>query len=219
MERRRFSEQQAAGERRRAPAASRNVGPIGDVLAGWLPEAGLVLEVASGTGEHGVAFARRFPGIIWQPSDVDESALQSIAAWQRHENLRNLRPPLKIDVQDSDWPITRADVLFSANMVHISPWQSALGLLDGAQRVLQPFGSLILYGPWIVEGVETAPSNLSFDSDLRRRNPQWGLRKVSDLSTEAAARGLVLREMRAMPANNVMLRLQCIERLSPTSNG
>jgi hypothetical protein len=89
--------------------------------------------------------------------------------------------------------------------VHISPWESALGLVEGAARLLPADGRLILYGPWIVDGVETAPSNLAFDADLKRRNPEWGLRRVQDFAAAAAKKGLSLVETRAMPANNVML--------------
>ena len=189
--------------RREAPAAARNVGAIGDVLADWLPKSGLVLEVASGTGEHALAFARRFSTIDWQPSDPDPLALASIAAW-RTDAPANLLEPIAIDAASPDWPIDRADTILCINMVHISPWASALGLLDGAARLRSP---LILYGPWLVDGQDTAPSNLAFDIDLKARNSQWGLRLVSDFAQEAAKRGLKLRDSRAMPANNLMLWL------------
>ena len=189
--------------RREAPAAARNVGAIGDVLADWLPKSGLVLEVASGTGEHALAFARRFSNIDWQPSDPDPLALASIAAW-RTDAPANLLEPIAIDAASLDWPIDRADTILCINMVHISPWASALGLLDGAARLRSP---LILYGPWLVDGQDTAPSNLAFDIDLKARNSQWGLRLVSDFAQEAAKRGLKLSEIRPMPANNQMLLL------------
>src|SRR4029453_11489357 len=123
------------GVKRRAPAAARNVGPIGDVLAEWLPSSGLVLEIASGTGEHALAFARRFPDLEWQPSDPDMEALASIAAW-REEGPSNLRAPLRIDVCEHAWPVRPADALLCTNMVLISPWPCSLGLLDGAARLL-----------------------------------------------------------------------------------
>ncbi|MEO7814853.1 MAG: DUF938 domain-containing protein [Sphingomicrobium sp.] len=189
--------------RRVAPAAARNVVAIGDVLAGWLPSSGLVLEIASGTGEHAVAFARRFPGLQWQPSDPDPLALASIAAW-RADAPSNLLEPVALDAASSTWPIDRADAILCINMVHISPWASALGLLDGAVRLGAP---LILYGPWRIDGAPTAPSNLAFDADLKARNPAWGLRLLSDFTNEAVKRGIKLREVRPMPANNVMLLL------------
>ena len=195
------------GVRREAPAAARNVGPIGDVLADWLPDSGLVLEIASGTGEHALAFARRFPNLDWQPTDPDPEALASIAAWQS-EGPPNLRPPLQLDVCQQDWPIERAEALLCINMVHISPWEASIGLLDGAARVLNRRGSLILYGPWLESGVETAPSNLSFDQSLKSRNPRWGLRLVEDFAKEAAHRELFLADRRPMPANNIMLKFE-----------
>ena len=194
-----------AGVRRQAPAAARNVGPIGDVLADWLPGSGTVLEIASGTGEHALAFARRFPNLDWQPSDPDPEALASIEAW-RAEGPSNLRPPLHIDVRSEEWPVDGADAILCINMVHISPWAASIGLLDGAQRILPAGGSLILYGPWLEEAVETAPSNLAFDQSLRARNASWGLRRVEDFGAEAVSRGLVLADRRAMPSNNIMLR-------------
>lgn len=195
------------GIRRQAPAAARNVGPIGDVLAGWLPPTGVVLEIASGTGEHALAFARRFPNLIWQPSDPDADALASIAAWQA-DGPANLKPPLRLDVCDLDWSVDRADALLCVNMVHISPWCCSLGLLDGARRLLPAGGSLILYGPWLEEGVEPAPSNVAFDHSLRARNPDWGLRRVELFAAEAVSRGLILSGRQSMPANNIMLRFE-----------
>lgn len=189
----------------RSPAAARNVEPIGDVLAEWLPSSGLVLEVASGSGEHALAFARRFPHLTWQPSDPDAAALASVETWRAEEGPRNLLPPVRLDVAEREWPVTVADAVLSINMVHISPWEASLGLLDGAARLLAAGGPLILYGPWIVDGEPTAPSNLLFDADLKRRNASWGLRRVAAFAEEAAKRGLALDAERAMPANNRML--------------
>jgi hypothetical protein len=196
-----------AGVRRQAPAAARNVGPIGDVLADWLPSHGLVLEIASGTGEHALAFARRFPALDWQPSDPDAAALASIAAWAAG-GPENLKPPLELNVCDRHWPIDRADAVLCINMVHISPWEASLGLLDGAARVLPSRAPLILYGPWLEAGVETAPSNVAFDQSLRARDPRWGLRRVEDFAAEAQLRGMVLAGRREMPSNNIMLRFE-----------
>jgi SAM-dependent methyltransferase len=205
---RRFYEAPAAGSRRSAPAALRNREPIAEVLKDWLPSTGLVLEVASGTGEHAALFAERFPNLEWQPSDVDPDALRSIRAWRDEARLPNLRDPLRLDAASAEWPIAKADAVLSINMVHISPWTSALGLLDGAARLLSGGGALILYGPWLNDDVPTADSNMAFDADLRRRDPQWGLRRVEDFAAAAAERGLVLQEVRAMPANNLMLLLR-----------
>lgn len=195
------------GVKRQAPAAARNVGPIGDVLTEWLPPSGLVLEIASGTGEHALAFARRFPHLDWQPSDPDPAALASIEAW-REEGQANLKPPIQLDVCQPEWPIANAEALLCINMVHISPWEASLGLLDGAARLLGPGAPLILYGPWIEARVPTAPSNQAFDISLRDRDPRWGLRRVEDFATEAALRGLVLAGRCGMPSNNIMLRFE-----------
>ncbi len=191
--------------RRRAPAAGRNMEPIGDVLADWLPRSGLVLEIASGTGEHALAFARRFPGLEWQPSDPDPAALASIASW-REEGPPNLLEPVGLDVRADHWPIRRADAMLCINMVHISPWEASLGLLDGAGRLLGEGAPLILYGPWLEEGVATAPSNQAFDISLRERDPSWGLRRVDIFAREAALKGMVLAGRVEMPSNNLMLR-------------
>jgi hypothetical protein len=175
------------------------------VLAEWLPASGLVLEIASGSGEHAVHFAQSFPQLEWQPSDVHPDALASIEAWRAAAGLPNLRSPLVLDASSADWPIDRADALLSINMVHISPWASALGLVAGAARLLAPGAPLILYGPWLKDDVPTAPSNLDFDDDLKRRDAEWGLRRVEDFAAAAGKRGLGLIETRPMPANNMML--------------
>ncbi len=205
---RRFYEAPAEGLRRSAPAALRNREPISQALGEWLPERGLVLEIASGTGEHVVYFAERFPKLEWQPSDIHGDALTSIAAWRGAAGLPNVREPIELDASAERWPIERADCVLSINMVHISPWASALGLLDGARRLLPAGGPLILYGPWISEEIETAPTNVEFDESLRSRDPQWGLRKVEDFAAAAAERGLTLEQTRSMPANNLMLLLR-----------
>jgi hypothetical protein len=202
---RRFYEAAAAGERRSAPAAQRNRDPIAEVLAEWLPERGVVLEIASGTGEHAVHFAERFPGLEWQPSDVHTDALGSIRAWRDDSGLSNIREPIVVDASSADWPVERADAVLSINMVHISPWASALGMIENASRLLGAGAPLILYGPWLKDGIPTAASNLAFDADLRRRDPQWGLRRVEDFAQSASGKGLDLAEIRQMPANTLML--------------
>jgi hypothetical protein len=204
----RFYEAAVATGRRSAPAALRNRGPIAEVLADWLPESGLVLEVASGTGEHAVYFAGRFPKLEWQPSDVNPDALESIRAWRAEAGFANIREPIVIDAAAPDWPLDRADAVLNINTVHISPWASALGLLEGSRHLLAPGAPLILYGPWLSDRIAPAPSNLAFDSDLRRRNEEWGLRRVEDFTREAEARDLRFIEQRPMPANNLMILLR-----------
>ena len=205
---RRFYEAQIAGARRSAPAALRNREVIAQVLSDWLPSSGLVLEIASGTGEHAVYFAERFPELEWQPSDIHEDALQSILAWQDGSRLSNVRAPVVLDAAAASWPIEKADAIISINMVHISPWASALGLIEGGGRLLSPGAPLILYGPWLKGGIPTAESNIAFDQNLKDRDPEWGLRRVEDFAAAAAKRGFRLEETRTMPANNLMLLLR-----------
>ena len=190
--------------KRIAPAAERNRAPIAGVLSRWLPARGLVLEVASGTGEHAVHFARRFPDLTWQPSDPDESARDSIAAWRDEASLANLRPPLALDAAASPWPVDRVDAVVCINMVHISPWAASVGLVAGAARLLAPSAPLVLYGPYRQAGAPTAPGNEAFDAGLKAQNPAWGLRSVEQISALAAA-SFHLEEVAPMPADNLML--------------
>jgi SAM-dependent methyltransferase len=183
-----------------APAVARNREPIREVLARELPTSGVVLEISSGTGEHAVHLARSFPGITWQPSDVDGAALASIAAWREESGLANLREPLRLDATSLDWPA--ADAVVCINLIHIAPWEAALGLFAGAKRTLAPGGLLYLYGPYRFDGAFSAPSNFDFDRSLRSRDSRWGVRDVRDLTVAAGACELSLRGVVAMPANN-----------------
>lgn len=189
--------------RRHAPATARNRDPIADVLTAELPAEGLVLEVASGSGEHCAYFAGRFPALTWQPSDPDADAQASIADWC--DGLANVLPPLALDAAADDWPVAAADAILCVNMVHISPWEATLGLMAGAGRLLASGAPLILYGPYRQQGVPTAESNEAFDLSLKARDSRWGLRYVEDVSAAAAAQGLVLQRIVEMPANNLTL--------------
>jgi hypothetical protein len=210
---RRFYEAPAGADARRsAPAALRNREPIAEVLANWLPKSGTVLEVASGTGEHAVWFAERFPDLDWQPSDTHLGALASVAAWRIASGLPNLREPIVIDASAAVWPVSAADAVLNINMAHISPWDASLGLIAGASRVLSDGGPLILYGPWLKDDIETVASNLAFDADLKSRDPEWGLRRVEDFAAAASGMGFKLEEWRQMPANNLMLLFRLTER-------
>ena len=191
--------------KRHAPATGRNREPIAAVLTEELPETGLVLEVASGSGEHAVHFARTYPRLEWQPSDPDSDALASIAAWREEAGLANLRPPVLLDASARVWPLERADAVLCINMVHISPIAAAEGLAAGAHRLLAPGAPLILYGPYLEAEVETAPSNIAFDLDLKSRNPEWGLRSVEWLDGVVASHGFARTRRVAMPANNLTL--------------
>jgi hypothetical protein len=187
--------------RKHAPATVRNREAIAAVLVEELAVQGLILEIASGSGEHVAHFAGEFPGHTWQPSDPDASGRASIAAWC--EGLSNVLPPLDLDAASADWPIDRADAVLCINMVHISPWQATLGLVAGAARLLPRGAPLILYGPFLREGVPLAPSNAAFDESLKSRDPRWGLRSVEAIRD--AALGFALDRIVEMPANNLTL--------------
>jgi len=191
--------------KRRAPATARNSAPIAAVLHNELPASGTVLEIASGSGEHALFFADRFPDLTWQPSDPDPDALASIAAWRDERGLANLRPPLQLDASAPNWPVKRADALVCINMIHISAWEASVGLFRGGSSVLARGAPLILYGPYLEDDIETAPSNLAFDRSLKERNPAWGLRNVSQIDGVAAERGFERTGRHEMPANNLML--------------
>ncbi len=189
--------------RRQAPAAARNRQPILDVLRPHLPARGLVLEVASGSGEHTAHFAQALPDLTFQPSDPDELARASIDDWAATLGLANVRPALELDAAAETWPITNADAIVCINMIHIAPWKSAVGLTRGAARILPKNGMLFLYGPYFRDGFETAPGNTAFDRDLRARDPAWGIRALEEVAELARANGFAAPLVIEMPANNL----------------
>jgi len=188
-----------------APAAARNREPIWNVLQRHLPAKGLVLEVASGSGEHVVHFARASgPQVVYQPSDPDAGARASIDAWAAASGLPNIRTALALDAAVDPWPIAGADVVLCFNMIHIAPWAAAVGLVRGAARVLPAGCLLFLYGPFKREGRHTAPSNEAFDRDfLRARNPAWGVRDLEAVAALAQEAGFAPPVVEPMPANNL----------------
>ncbi|MHB1303636.1 MAG: DUF938 domain-containing protein [Acidiphilium sp.] len=191
---------------RTSPSTARNRDPILSVLKSRLPSGGVVLEIAAGAGEHAAYNAAALPGLRWQPTDPDPDALVSIAAWRAHAALPNLLPPLRLDASDpSSWPIARADAIVNINMIHISPWAATQGLMSGSGRLLPAGGILFLYGPYIEPDIETAPTNLAFDLDLKARNPAWGLRRIDEVRALATQHRLEFSERVAMPANNLAL--------------
>jgi cyclopropane fatty-acyl-phospholipid synthase-like methyltransferase len=196
-----------AARRQFAPAAERNAEPIIAVLKQHLPERGRALEVASGTGQHAVAFARAFLDIDWVPSDPDPKALDSIAGWIEEAGLANLALPLRLDVSAPDWHEQPEhppyDAILAINMVHIAPWEATEGLMRGAAALLAQGGILYLYGAYKRDGEHTAPSNVEFDRWLRAQNPEWGVRDLCDVERVAAGHGLELVEVVPMPANNL----------------
>jgi SAM-dependent methyltransferase len=170
-----------------------------------LPPAGLVLEIASGTGQHVAFFARAFPALRWQPSDASPAHLASIAAWSEASGAANIAPPLSLDVEREPWPIAHAGAILNINMVHIAPWSAAEALFRGAARLLPAAGILYMYGPFKRGGQHTAPSNQAFDERLRGEDPRWGVRDVDDIQRLAASAGFAPAEIIEMPANNLSL--------------
>jgi Protein of unknown function (DUF938) len=197
-----------------APAFHRNHQAILAVLLQFLAgKSGDVVEAGSGTGQHVVEFARHTPEIIWWPSDLNEQHLKSINAWRAHAGLPNIRAPLRIDLSNPAWCPEMHDgsgpgkllAVFCANVIHIAPWGVAEGLFAGAGRYLQADGRLFLYGPFKRDGRHTAVSNAVFDSSLRDRDAEWGVRDVDDLKKLGEGAGLALKEIVEMPANNLIL--------------
>ena len=197
-----------------AAAFHRNHQAIWAVLQKYLAgKSGDVVEAGSGTGQHVVHFARESPDITWWPSDLNEQHLKSIAAWRAYAGLPNVRPPLRIDLTDSAWCPEMQDgsgpatllAVFCANVIHIAPWRVAEGLFAGAARYLRADGRLFLYGPFKRDGKHTALSNAVFDTSLRERDAEWGVRDVGEVQKLAASVGLVLKDIAEMPANNLIL--------------
>jgi SAM-dependent methyltransferase len=182
--------------------AERNKQPIASVLDGVLPERGLVLEIASGTGQHAEHFARTWPALTWQPSEPEPQARALLAARVAAIGLVNLRPPLPFDVHDERAPIDRADAVVCINMIHIAPWSACSALMRHAAALLAAGAPLVLYGPFMRDGAHTAPSNAAFDTSLRARNPQWGVRDLAAVDALAREQGFELEDVVAMPANN-----------------
>lgn len=195
----------APGEQRHAPATLRNRDAIVAILRDILPEHGTVLEIASGTGEHAVYFGRTFPGLTFQPSDPDPACCDSIAAWTKREGVANILPPLQLDAQATQWNVTNIAAILCINMVHISPWESSIGLFANAGKLLGPGAPFYLYGPYLRDDVETAPGNLAFERSLKSRNLRWGLRDVADMDALAQSNGFTRESLTEMPANNISL--------------
>jgi SAM-dependent methyltransferase len=193
--------------RQSAPAADRNKQPILEVLERVLPETGLVVEIASGTGQHVVHFAKGLPRLTWQPTEPDPRLRRSIAVWLAESGLSNVLEPLDLDVCRADWPVERADAVLCINMVHISPWRTTECLFAGCERLLGPSGVVVLYGPYRRFGRHTAPSNDAFDESLRQRDPEWGVRDLEAVVETAERHGLALSKVVEMPANNLSVVL------------
>ena len=187
------------------PSAERNKQPILEVLVRVLPRSGLVLDIGSGTGQHVTHFAKALPRLEFQPSEMDEERHASIAAWIRHEQLTNVRPPLAFDVTQLPWPVPDADAILCINVIHISPWEATIALMKGAGALLPTGGVLVTYGPYRRAGAHTAPSNEAFDASLKSRDPRWGVRDMEEVAAVAKKAGLELEQAVPMPANNFAL--------------
>jgi SAM-dependent methyltransferase len=186
-----------------SPAAERNKDPILTVLESVLPETGSVLEIASGTGQHVCFFAGELPGIRWQPTEPEEASREAIAIRIREAALENVAQPIALDVLEPHWPVhERFDAVLCINMIHISPWRATHALFRGVARLLDSRGRLILYGPYLENGT-AVQSNLDFDASLKRRNAEWGLRDLAEVTRVAAGHGLARQQIVRMPANNL----------------
>jgi hypothetical protein len=190
-------------DRQYTPATLRNRDFILDVLRNVLPRTGVILEIASGSGEHIIHFARNFRALIFQPSDPEPAALLSVATWVKATGVTNVRAAIALDASQAVWPIASADGIICINMVHISPWEATMGLIKGAAAILPSSSPLYLYVPYIREGVATAPSNQAFDRSLRDRNPAWGLRNLEAVAAIVQSAGFSAPVITEMPANNL----------------
>jgi len=191
-----------------SPAAERNKGAILEAIRSRLPATGVVLEIASGTGQHIVHFARALPALAWQPSDADDELRSAAAERIRAAGLSNVRAPLRLDVLAPEWPSVDADAILCINMIHIAPWSATNALMAGAARLLRHGAPLFLYGPYKRGGKHTAPSNAAFDESLRARNTEWGVRDLDDVERRAEEHGFALVEVTTMPANNLTVAFQ-----------
>jgi SAM-dependent methyltransferase len=204
-----LEDRDTAGERLFSPSAARNRDPIRAAFLANMPKTGKILEIGSGTGEHAVHLASALPEAAWFASDADASARTSIAAWIAETGLRNLKGPFAVDVTKPHWTVEDEapfDGLVSINMIHIAPFAAAEGLFAGAKRLLRPGGRLFLYGPFMRDGVHTAPSNEAFDVSLKTRDPTWGVRDLDkEIEPLANRNGLVLETVVEMPANNLSI--------------
>lgn len=204
-----FGDQLHEGDaRRQHPITERNKYPILAVLQRVFPAEGLVLELASGTGQHAAWFTEHLTGLRWQPTDREAGALASIDAWRRAAPHDRILPAIQLDVQSDPWPVAQVQAMLCVNMLQVSPWSSALGLLAGAARHLDPGAPLVIYSPLSRGGVHTSPGNQAFDQRLRAHDPDLGLRDVDALIEAGAVHGLRHEQTLDMPSNNTLLVLR-----------
>ncbi|KLN62532.1 hypothetical protein WH96_03370 [Kiloniella spongiae] len=212
----------APDARRYAPATERNRQVIFEILKGHAPEAGTLLEIASGTGEHAAWIGSRLPTLTWQTSEYDTDLFPSITAHIMASGAKNITPPIHIDTTQKNWGLeegkliqlqNKTDAIICANMIHIAPWEVAIGLIQGASKFLTPNGFLFIYGPFFQSGVKTALSNIEFDNWLKKRDSSWGIRQLDDVKNLAQDHGLLLHNIHTMPANNLFLQFKKISKI------
>jgi hypothetical protein len=200
--------------RRYAPATERNREPILAILQQVLPPTGTILEISSGTGEHGIFMAPHLAPRDWLPSDPSPDARLSIIAWQQFSPCANMYPPIDLDASSDEWLVSSTEpitAIVNINMIHIAPKAAYLGLFAGAQRILSAGGILYLYGPFKQGGVHTAPSNAAFDESLRNQNSEWGIRDLEEIIGVAASHKLELQKVYPMPANNLSVVFKVVD--------
>ena len=186
-----------------APAASRNAGPIVEALRPHVPAHGTVLELAAGTGQHAVAAARAFPGLVWQPTDPAPERRASIDAWTAAEALPNIRPAADLDATAPHWPFPPADLVVLINLMHLVTAAAAQAILAGAARALVPGGRFFLYGPFRTNGAFRSEGDAAFHARLAAAAPGTGYKDLDWIEAEAAALGLSRIDLVEMPANNL----------------
>jgi hypothetical protein len=208
-------------------ACERNKEPILAVLRTWLPPAAEVLEIGSGTGQHGAHFCEQLPGLRWQLSERPDGLEDLRMSLRERGQLTpadgaQLLPPLPLDVKaPAAWPQRRFQAVFTANTLHIMAVNAIPQLLSGSAGVLDPEGLLLIYGPFHDGGLHTAASNAAFDAQLRALDPAMGIRDAAWLIGTAKERGLELARDQAMPANNRLLvfERQADAGASPSQSG
>ncbi|GIR04337.1 MAG: SAM-dependent methyltransferase [Prochlorococcus sp.] len=189
-------------------ATQRNRDFIGDVLSRIIKKNGSILEIGSGSGEHGVVFQKRFPEIIWQTSDPDLVHRKSISSWIEYEKLNKKMPqPLELDVEKIPWEIPLKLVhslqgIVSINMIHVAKWTCTIALFKESGKLLKKGQFLILYGPFKIGNKHTSQSNYLFDNSLKMQNDLWGIRNLEEVSDEGKKNGFFQEDIISMPANN-----------------
>jgi SAM-dependent methyltransferase len=188
-----------------APSAARNAADIAAVVADHAPATGRALEIASGTGEHVVVFARGLPALSWQPSDVDAARRASINAHAATENLPNLQPAIHLDATEAGWANDHPaqDLIVLVNLLHLISTAEARTLMSEVAKALAPGGRFVLYGPFLRDGETTSDGDRSFHASLQAQDPAIGYKNDWDVIDWLHGHGLELVQVIEMPANNL----------------